>query len=63
MGEREQKKESEKSRESNSLKILIKKPLLESENDEIFKKCNIKFRPNCKCKNRRLSRCEDLHLN
>ena len=47
MGEREQKKDSEKSRENNSLKILIKKlyfkPVLEAENDEILKKIVTQF--------------------
>ena len=40
MGERKEKKDSEESQESNSLKIMIKntysEPVLESENDEIF---------------------------
>ena len=40
VGERKEKKDSEESQKSNSLKIMIKntysKPVLESENDEIF---------------------------
>ena len=67
MGEKEQKKDSEESRENNSSEILIKniysKPVLASENDEIYKKIVTTVSVQIAClktvrsKNSRSSRC------